>query len=119
MSIFANNITPTFSSDISWNKIGYIEWEKYLQEKFNEHARKLWFTAASMSDTFVGKIAPSFPKNILKRRFSNKKKLSKMDESELNEVLERIYENYGVWVKYKVVIGNNKRIKSLYFYRFC
>jgi len=109
MSIFTNNITPTVPSNLSWNKIGYIEWEKYIQER----VRKYWSTAGLTPDT------PSYSKNFFKRKFSNKKKLSKIDESELNEVLERIYKNYGVWVKYKAQLGDNKRIKSIVFYRFC
>ena len=90
MSIFTNNITPTLPSDLSWNKIGYIEWEKYLQGKLSERARNLWNLWATMSvlDPSLPQTPPSFP-NVLKRRFSNKKKLSKIDESELNGVLER------------------------------
>jgi len=119
MSIFTDNITPTLPSDVSWNKIGYIEWEKYLQEKFHNRIRNYWSAAGLTPSPLSLPIASSYSKNSLKRRFSNKKKLNKRDESELNEVLERIYKNYGVWVKYKVMIGDNKRIKSIVFYRFC
>lgn len=120
MSIFTDNIAPALPSNLSWNKIGYIEWEKYLQEKFHEHIRNLWSTAALIPDpSLFPKDSPSYSKKFFKRKFSNKKKLSKIDESELNEVLERIYKNYGVWVKYKVQLDNNKRIKSIVFYRFC
>ena len=118
MSIFTNNIAPTLPSNISWNKIGYIEWEKYLQEKFTERAHNLWTATVGLTDPLLPS-TPSYSKKTLKRRFSNKKKLSKTDESELNEVLERIYKNYGVWVKYKVLMGDNKRIKSIHFYKFC
>jgi len=119
MSIFANNITPTVPSDLSWNKIGYIEWEKYLQEKFHERVRGFWSASGLTPDPSLLPSTPPYSKNFFKRKFSNKKKLSKTDESELNEVLERIYKTYGVWVKYKVQVGNNKRIKSIVFYRFC
>ena len=113
MSIFANNITPTLPSDLSWNKIGYIEWEKYLQEQFIDHTRN-WGDISGLTPNL-----PSYSKNVLKRKFSNKTKLDKKNESDLNEVLERIYKKYGVWVKYKVLMGDNKRIKSIYFYKFC
>ena len=116
MSIFTNNITPSLPSNISWNSIGYIEWEKFLQETYQERFKN---TAVAWNIDPVYVRWPQYSKNTLKHQYSNKKYLNENDKMILSHVIERIYKKYGVWLKYKVNIGKNKRIKSIYFYRFC
>lgn len=115
MSIFANNITPTLPPDVSWNKIGYIEWKQYVEEKYQER----FTNAERYAEDPIYVRWPAYSKNTLKHHYSNKKCLNEKDKMILSRVIERIYEKYGVWVKYKALMGKNKRIKTIVFYRFC
>ena len=116
MSIFANNINPIISTNLSWNNIGYIEWIQYLKESYIKRFEGMvWFPELPYFDFSP----PDYSKNIIKRSYSNKKHLDKRTEEVLSEIIKRVYEKYGVWLKYKVQIGKNKRIKSIYFYHFC
>lgn len=114
MSIFANNVNNEAPSNISWDKVAYDEWidirtRGYVDGEEEAHGR-FWFSV-------VQSIATT--KNELKRSYQNRKRIDDRMKKELDCVIQRIYSKYGVWLKYRVQMGPNKRIKSIYFVKFC
>ena len=122
MSIFTNNVTPEApsSANRNWNNVGYQIWLDILNNDIRGRV-EYWFSYASDEEiaSNSANIAQWQTKSQLKNRYKNVTKLSDKFKKELDTVIDKAYEKYGVWLKYKVQFGPNKRIKSIYFIRFC
>lgn len=79
----------------------------------------MWFSSAEAAASYTMPPMPWRTKSQMKNRYKNYKKLSKDFKKELDEVLDRIYQKYGVFAQYKIQYGSNKMIKSIYFIRVC
>jgi len=117
MGIFTNNITPSIPKDTNWNNVCYdILAREYLKRRGFQTA---WdrtsghFIDVDSSDT------PPYSKKDIKKMFHNMKHLPKSWKESLDNTVQRIYSKYGVWVKWKIQMGSNGRIKSIYFVKFC
>lgn len=123
MSIFTNNITPIQPTNRSWNKIGYEEWIAILNQKRIDRWRpeNMWFSNYEDAIAYRREWRPVGPwnKNYIKRNLHQMKHLNRELQESIDKVQDTVYQKYGVWVKYKIQYGDNKRIKSIVFYRFC
>ena len=117
MSIFANNVNKEAPSNISWDKVAYDEWVDIRTRGYTDDEYTAYGARGRFWYSIVQSIATT--KNELKRSYQNRKRVDEYMKKELDCVIQRIYSKYGVWLKYRVQMGPNKRIKSIYFVKFC
>jgi len=120
MGIFTNNITPTVPKDISWNNVCYDIFARELYKRL--HAETWWDYVSgqrvNIDDIESGHVS-LLSQNELKRKFQNMRRLPKVYQEALQNTIDRVYSKYGVWAKWKIQMGKNGRIKSIYFVKFC
>ena len=117
MSIFCNNITPSAPKDKSWNNIGYDAWIEALNESFDFDPSTSWYWGSAPIPNILTKSYNS--KSELKKELKHLKKITDRQVRTLDEAVNNVYSKYGVWLKWKVQMSKNKRIKSIYFTKVC
>ena len=121
MSIFANNITPIVSTDINWNKVGYAAWVKTINDNWvSTFSNRFWWSVGSVDNRYQPE--PVFHNSNELKNYIRKGKFKKIKPEFLkaiDDAITSVYSDYGVWIKYKIQMNRDNRIKSIYFYRFC
>ena len=117
MGLFTNNINPESPKDISWNNACY---DIFARELYKRLYSETWWDYVSGQRVSVDDLEKlPWDKNDIKRKLQNMKKLPKAYQEALQNTIDKIYHKYGIWAKWKMQMGPNKRIKSIYFVKFC
>jgi len=121
MGLFTNNIAPIVSADINWNKIGYAAWVKVINDNHSSgFNNRFWWSIGSDVNGYQPE--PVFHNSNELKNYIRKGKFKKIKPEFLkaiDDAITSVYSDYGVWIKYKIQMNRDNRIKSIYFYRFC
>jgi hypothetical protein len=124
MGLFANNINPEPPKDRSWNNVTYeILLEVLNRDYMKRHnPSNMWFTSQEDAESYSAMIQNNIPypsKNYFEKRMSNFRRVPKDIVEAINTTTKEVFEKYGVWVKCRIQVGQNGRIKSIYFTKIC
>ena len=124
MGLFTNNINPEPPKDRSWNNVVYEILLEVLNRNYIErwNPDNMWFSTKEDADRYreEWKNKPPYPsKSYFERYMANRRHVPKDIVKAIDEATKEVFSKYGVWVKCKIQVGQNGRIRSIYFVKDC